>query len=93
MTVDVEVKLFCIHLMKILQFCQALLQTFNISIALITFAAAGTTLQKLHLHGQLTELKVLALLSQIHTATDRAVLRAQSCRPRHSQGVPMRKKT
>lgn len=75
-----------------LQFSQALLQTLNVCIPLFALVAAGAALQELNLQGQLAKLKVLAFFPQIHTAAHRAVLRAQSCRVRHPQGVPTRNK-
>ena len=74
----------------VLQLSQAFLQGLDVRLPLFTLATAGAALQELHLHGQLAELKVLALLSQIHAATTNgAILRAEDCRASHPQGVPV----
>lgn len=79
----------CVEL-QVSQFGQALLQSLHVGFTLIAFAAAGAALQELHFHGQLTELEVLAFLSQVHGAANRAVLGAERCGARHSQGVAVR---
>lgn len=76
----------------ILQLSQALLQAPQVRISVFTLAAAGAALKELHLKRQLAEFKVLSFFPQVHTAAHRAILRAEGCRARHSQGVPMRNK-
>lgn len=76
----------------ILQFSQTFLQTLQLCIPVFTLATTGTALHKLHLHGQLAKLKVLAFLAQIHAATDGAVLRAEGCRACHPQSVSVERK-
>lgn len=74
-----------------LQFGQGLLQQLHVCIPpVFTLAPAGAALHKLHLHGQLAELKVFAFFAQVHAAAYGAVLRAQCCRASHSQGIPAR---
>ena len=80
-------------MLLILQLGQALLQALYVCVSIFTLATAGAALQEHHLHGQLVELKVLAFSPQIHASAHRAVLRAQGCGARHSQGVPVTRKT
>jgi len=47
---------------------QARLQALDVAVPVLALVAAGAALQELHLHGQLAELKVLALPPQEHAA-------------------------
>lgn len=62
---------------KVLQLGQAPLQVSYVGVAVVAPGAAGAALQELHLHLQLAELKVPALLPQVHAAAHGTVLRAE----------------
>lgn len=75
---------------KVLQLGQAPLQVSYVAVAVVAPVAAGAALQELHLHLQLAELKVPALLPQVHAAAHGTVLRAEGRRAGHPQRVPKR---
>lgn len=75
----------CPALLRSSDLGQPLLKALEVSISLLSLAATGAALHKLHPHWQLGEVKVLALLSQLSGAPYGGAIQAGGgCRAGHS---------